>query len=67
MPLRDVAYLIFKPFMGAKRGKTKAEVLSVAVEHSASKDRAAEFTRVADLTLEQVALESKLERERLKV
>ena len=41
MPMRDVAYLIVKPFLGAKRGATKAESLSRAVEHGASKDAAA--------------------------
>jgi predicted small metal-binding protein len=41
MPLRDVVYLIVKPFLGAKRGATKAEVLSRAVEHSVSKETVA--------------------------
>jgi radical SAM superfamily enzyme YgiQ (UPF0313 family) len=39
MPLRDVVYLILKPFLGAKRGATKAEVLSRTVERSGSKKK----------------------------
>jgi len=34
MPIRDVVYLIIKPFLGQKKGATKAEVLSRAVEHA---------------------------------
>jgi hypothetical protein len=45
MPVRDVAYLIIKPFLGKKKGATKAEVLSRAVEHGAVKDAAAQMTR----------------------
>ncbi len=41
MPLRDVVYVIVKPFLGAKRGATKAEVLSRTVEHSVSKETGA--------------------------
>ena len=41
MPLRDVIYLIVKPFMGKKQGPTKNEVLSRAVEHRTLKDNAA--------------------------
>jgi radical SAM superfamily enzyme YgiQ (UPF0313 family) len=48
MPLRDVIYLIVKPFLGKKAGATKAEVISRAVEHSEFKDEAAELTRFAD-------------------
>ncbi len=65
MPLKDIAYLIFKPFMGAKRGATKAETLSRAVEHGASKDQAAALTQVADAELDHVIKESQLERKRL--
>jgi len=65
MPLRDVVYLIVKPFLGAKRGATKAEVFSRAVEHDVSKEMAAELTKVADDALDQVAHESRLERSRL--
>jgi predicted small metal-binding protein len=34
MPARDVAYILIKPFLGQKKGATKAEVLSRAVEHA---------------------------------
>ena len=54
MPLRDVIYLIVKPFMGKKQGPTKNEVLSRAVEHRALKDSAAELTNVPDAMLEGV-------------
>jgi hypothetical protein len=65
MRYRDLAYLIVKPFLGAKRGATKAENLSRAVEHGMSKDSAAELTKVSDDALEQVVRESNLERSRL--
>jgi radical SAM superfamily enzyme YgiQ (UPF0313 family) len=65
MPLRDVLYLIVKPFLGKKRGQTKAEVLSRAVEHHALKEAAAEFTQVADEVLQHVISESKAERLRI--
>ncbi|HET9297833.1 MAG TPA: radical SAM protein [Candidatus Binatia bacterium] len=54
MPLRDVIYLIVKPFTGKKQGPTKNEVLSRAVEHRALKDSAAELTNVPDALLEGV-------------
>jgi anaerobic magnesium-protoporphyrin IX monomethyl ester cyclase len=53
MRARDVLYLIVKPFLGPKRGATKAEILSRAVEHSASKDSAAALTRLNDDMLTQ--------------
>src|SRR5437016_1380275 len=65
MPVRDVAYLLLKPFLGKKRGATKAEVLSRAVEHAALKDAAAGLTQVADHLLEQVMVESRAERLRI--
>jgi hypothetical protein len=52
MPLRDVIYLIVKPFLGQKKGATKAEILSRAVEHGELKSEAAELTRVADEALQ---------------
>jgi radical SAM superfamily enzyme YgiQ (UPF0313 family) len=52
MPLRDVLYLIVKPFLGQQQGPTKNEVLSRAVEQSAAKDAAAELTQVADSMIE---------------
>lgn len=66
MPLRDVVYLIVKPFLGNKRGPTRNEVLSRAVEHAMVKDAAARLTQVSDLVvLERVAEESRIERLRL--
>jgi radical SAM superfamily enzyme YgiQ (UPF0313 family) len=65
MPLRDVAYLIIKPFLGKKKGATKSEVLSRAVEHREMKDVAAEMTRLDDDRLQFVSNESRLERLRL--
>jgi anaerobic magnesium-protoporphyrin IX monomethyl ester cyclase len=54
MPLRDVVYLIVKPFLGKRTGPTKNEVLSRAVEHRALQDTAAEITGVPDDLLERV-------------
>ena len=65
MPLRDVVYLIIKPFLGKRKGATKAEVLSRAVEHGAIKDAAAELTQVNDDVLEHVLKESQIERLRI--
>jgi hypothetical protein len=65
MRFRDVAYLIVKPFLGARKGPTKNEKLSRAVEHGAFKDSAAELTRVSDELLERVASESRIERMRI--
>jgi anaerobic magnesium-protoporphyrin IX monomethyl ester cyclase len=59
MPLRNVAYLLIKPFLGDKRGPTKNEVLSRAVEHGALKDAAAQLTQVSDAQFEEVIAESK--------
>jgi anaerobic magnesium-protoporphyrin IX monomethyl ester cyclase len=65
MPLRDVAYLLLKPFMGQKKGATKAEVLSRAVEHADMKDAAAQLTQMADDLLHNVFEASRLERLRI--
>jgi anaerobic magnesium-protoporphyrin IX monomethyl ester cyclase len=65
MPVRDVVYLIAKPFLGKRQGATKAEVLSRAVEHGALKEAAAELTQVTDATLEHVMNESRAERLRI--
>jgi predicted small metal-binding protein len=65
MPARDVAYLIIKPFLGQKKGATKAEVLSRAVEHGNIKDAAAELTQMTDDMLQSVMEESRLERLRI--
>lgn len=65
MPARDVVYLIIKPFLGKKRGATKAEMLSRAVEHGATKDAAALVTQLPDDRLEHVLKESRAERLRI--
>jgi radical SAM superfamily enzyme YgiQ (UPF0313 family) len=65
MPLRDVVYLIVKPFLGVKRGPTRNEVLSRAIEHPALKDSAADLTLVADDLLLHVMNESRAERLRI--
>jgi anaerobic magnesium-protoporphyrin IX monomethyl ester cyclase len=65
MPLRDVAYLFLKPFLGSKRGFTKAETLSRAVEHEDDKSAAAEMTQLADDALEHAIRESRAERARI--
>jgi anaerobic magnesium-protoporphyrin IX monomethyl ester cyclase len=51
MRLRDVIYLIIKPFLGQKQGPTKNEMLSRAVEHGALQDAAASLTTVPDALL----------------
>jgi len=65
MPLRDVLYLIVKPFLGKKSGQTKAEVISRAVEHGALKDAAAQLTQLSDDVVTHVIQESKAERLRI--
>ncbi len=65
MPLRDVAYLLFKPFLGRRNGATQAEVLSRAVEQGAMKEAAAHLTQLSDEILERVFTESKVERLRI--
>lgn len=59
MPIKDVAYLIVKPFLGKKTGATKAEVLSRAVEHDQMKTAAAELTQMSDEELESEARRSR--------
>ena len=65
MPIRDVVYLIIKPFLGQKKGATKAEVLSRAVEHAEMKDAAAQLTQLSDEMLHNVLEESRAERLRI--
>jgi anaerobic magnesium-protoporphyrin IX monomethyl ester cyclase len=65
MPARDVIYLIVKPFLGQKKGATKAEVLSRAVEHAEMKDAAAQLTQLNDEMLHNVLEESIAERRRI--
>jgi len=49
MPLRDVCYLIVKPFLGSKTGPTPNETISRAVEHRSIKDAAADLTKLPDV------------------
>jgi len=65
MPARDVIYLIIKPFLGQKKGATKAEVLSRAIEHAEMKDAAAQLTHLTDEMLQQVLDTSRKERARI--
>jgi radical SAM superfamily enzyme YgiQ (UPF0313 family) len=65
MPLRDVLYLLVKPFLGKKKGATKAEVISRAVEHEDLKSAAADMTQLADEALEHAIRESRAERARI--
>jgi radical SAM superfamily enzyme YgiQ (UPF0313 family) len=65
MKLRDVIYLIVKPFLGKKKGQTKAEVISRAVEHADLKSAAADMTQLADEALEHAITASKEERARI--
>jgi anaerobic magnesium-protoporphyrin IX monomethyl ester cyclase len=65
MPARDVIYLIIKPFVGQKKGTTKAEVLSRAVEHAEMKDEAAQLTQLTDDRLHEVLEASRIERRRI--
>jgi anaerobic magnesium-protoporphyrin IX monomethyl ester cyclase len=65
MKLRDVVYLLAKPFLGKKKGATKAEVISRAVEHGDLKSAAADMTQLADEALEHAIAESKAERARI--
>jgi anaerobic magnesium-protoporphyrin IX monomethyl ester cyclase len=52
MRLRDVIYLIIKPFLGNKAGPTRNEMLSRAVEHGEQQDMAALLTQISDAGLE---------------
>jgi len=64
-PVRDVLYLIAKPFIGQKKGATRAEVLSRAVEHADMKDAAAHLTQLTDDNLEDILKASIAERRRI--
>ena len=65
MPLRDVAYLIINPFLGQRKGATKAEVLSRAVEHVEMEEAAAQLTQLSDEHLPSEWKVSKVERLRI--
>jgi radical SAM superfamily enzyme YgiQ (UPF0313 family) len=67
MALRDVIYLIAKPFLGKKTGATKAEAISRAVEHGDLKGAAADMTLLADEALEHAINSAKAERARIQV
>jgi hypothetical protein len=67
MRLRDVIYLIAKPFVGSKTGATKAETISRAVEHGDLKGAAADLTLLADDALEHAIMASKAERARIQL
>ncbi len=64
MKLRDVVYLIIKPFLGNKSGPTRNETLSRAIEHPSLKDAAAKLTQVPESALERVMQEERAERSR---
>jgi radical SAM superfamily enzyme YgiQ (UPF0313 family) len=57
MPLQDIARLLLKPFMGNRSGQTRAETMSRAVEHQASKSAAADLTQLPDSALAQAVPE----------
>jgi radical SAM superfamily enzyme YgiQ (UPF0313 family) len=65
MPLRDVIYLLVKPFLGKRQGFTRAEVISRAVEHEDMKSAAADMTQLADEALEHAIRASRAERQRI--
>jgi radical SAM superfamily enzyme YgiQ (UPF0313 family) len=65
MPIRDVLYLLVKPFLGQKQGATKSEVISRAVEHEELKSDAAAMSQLADDALEHAMRESRAERARI--
>jgi hypothetical protein len=65
MPLRDVLYLIVKPFLGKKAGPTNAEVMSRAVEHADAKSAAADLTAMSDDAIELAISGSRAERARI--
>jgi anaerobic magnesium-protoporphyrin IX monomethyl ester cyclase len=67
MRLRDVIYLIVKPFLGSKKGATVAETVSRAVEHGDMKGAAADLTLLADDALEHAITASKAERARIQL
>jgi hypothetical protein len=66
MPLRDVLYLIVKPFLGKKAGATNAEVVSRAVEHADAKSAAADLTTLSDEAIALAIRGSRAERARIK-
>jgi radical SAM superfamily enzyme YgiQ (UPF0313 family) len=65
MALKDVLYMVFKPFMGKKKGATNQEVISRAVEHQDAKSLAADLTMLADDALEVAMTNATMERARI--
>ena len=58
MPLRQVLYLLIKPFLRRKRGATRSAVLARAVEDRGLEAAVADLSRLSDEALEQAMLES---------
>ena len=48
MSWMNIAYILFKPFLGKTKGATKNEVLSRSVEHRSVKDAAQDMTLISD-------------------
>ena len=51
MPVRDILWMLVKPFFGTTKGQTKAEAFSRAVEHEENKTAAENLTQVPDESL----------------
>jgi len=51
MPVRDILWMLVKPFLGKTGGQTKAEALSRAVEHGEAMTAAENLTQVPDEAL----------------
>jgi hypothetical protein len=51
MSARDILYMLVKPFLGARKGQTKAETLSRAVEQEEIRSAAADLTQLPDTPL----------------
>jgi anaerobic magnesium-protoporphyrin IX monomethyl ester cyclase len=54
MPVRDILWMLVKPFFGTTKGQTKAEALSRAVEYEKSKTAAENLTHVPDEALSRL-------------
>ncbi len=54
MPVRDILWMLVKPFFGTTKGQTKAEALSRAVEHEEMKTAAENLTQVPDEELSRL-------------
>ncbi len=58
MPLRNVLYLLVKPFLRRKTGATRSEVLARAVDDRQVRKAATDLTRLSDQELEEAVLDS---------